>query len=314
MMNSEGKKQFVNDLKEGDSVDDVFAVSRIEGPFKYRQKDGLYFRLNLSDRTGDIPAIFWGSEKDEKGTRELLGGISIGNIVQITGGIVNKYGQKGELQLTISQGKGTLSDCNKFDPADFVRAISNDEIERLYSRLVQEIKTLKNEPLRQLIQLFFSNNEFVDKYKKSPSATRNHHNFVGGNLQHTVHVIELCKTTCDINGEIDRDLLICGALLHDVGKLMQYSVGLAISETDEGRYISHPVFGDRMLRDAIDKIGRSKFPKDLEVQLSHMILSHHGKIEWGSPVEPRTLEACVLHYADLMDSRVQDFIQRSSDK
>lgn len=313
-MSTEGKKQFVNDLKDGDSVNDVFAVSRMEGPFKYKAKNGVYFTLNLSDKTGDIPARFWGAEKDEKGTREMFEEISIGHIVRITGGIINKYERTGELQLMISQGIGTISSCAKYDPADFVRAIAKNEIERLYSKVIQEIKNLKNEQLRELLELLFGDNEFVDEYKRSPSATRNHHNFVGGNLQHSVHVLELCKAMCDQNEEINRDLLTCGALLHDVGKLRQYSVGLAISETNEGGCISHLVFGDRMLRDAIDKVGRSKFPKELEVQLSHMILSHHGKTEWGSPIEPKTLEACVLHYADLMDSRVQDFIQRRSDK
>jgi len=313
-MSSEGKKQFVNDLKERDSVNDVFAVSRLDGLFNFNNKKGVYFRLNLSDKTGIISAIFWGDENDENGTRKVFEEISIGDIVQITGGIMTKYWKTGKLQLEISQAKGAITRCTKYAPADFVRAISNDEIERLYSKLIQEIKNLRNDQLRELLELIFSDKEFVDEYKRSPSATRNHHNFVGGNLQHSVHVLELCKAMCDQNEKINRDLLICGALLHDVGKLRQYSVGLAISETNEGGYISHLVFGDRMLRDAIDKVGRSKFPKELEVQLSHMILSHHGETELGSPIEPRTLEACVLHYADLMDSRVQDFIQRRSDK
>jgi 3'-5' exoribonuclease len=138
-----------------------------------------------------------------------------------------------------------------------------------------------------------------------------HHNYVGGNLEHTVGVIRLCKNICDMYSGINLDLVIAGAILHDVGKIKEYVTTAAIDKTAEGNFIGHIVMGDRWVREKIAELKNKgkDFDLDLENKLCHIILSHHGRYEYGSPRMPKTIEACVVHQADLMDSQVKNYIQ-----
>ena len=304
------KTQFITDLKNGSSVDDLFAVCDKQPPRQYTSsgKTILHFDVTVSDRTGYVAVKFWGRE-DTDATKRVFDSFSKGDVVEIKGR-VGEY--KGRPQISITQNEGTIQRWDGFDPIDFVHALENNEIERLYSRLKNEITDVKDQQLQRLLKDMFDDQTFAQEYKMCPSAMTNHHNYVGGNLQHTIHVIELCKLMCAHYSEIRKDLLICGAVLHDVGKIKEYESGLAISQTRIGGYIGHPVLGDRLVRKTIEKISaKTNFPKDLEDELSHMILSHHGRIDWGSPVEPKTVEAWVLHYADLLDSHVKNFMQKN---
>jgi len=125
-------------------------------------------------------------------------------------------------------------------------------------------------------------------------------------------VVRLCNNICEIYPGINKDLVITGAILHDVGKLKEYKTTAAIDKTDEGNFIGHIVIGDRWIREKIGELKKSgnDFDQKLENHLCHLILSHHGKYEFGSPRMPKTVEACVLHQADMMDSQVKNYIQR----
>jgi 3'-5' exoribonuclease len=148
-------------------------------------------------------------------------------------------------------------------------------------------------------------------YTHSPSAISHHHNYIGGNLEHTVGVIRLCKNISEMYPNINKDLLLSGALLHDIGKLKEYTYEAAIDISDEGNFIGHIVIGEQWIREKIKelKANGKDFPVVLENQLVHLILSHHGKYEWGSPKMPKIVEACILHQADLMDSQVKNYLQ-----
>jgi len=134
-------------------------------------------------------------------------------------------------------------------------------------------------------------------------------------MEHTVGVIRLCQNIFEMYPSINKDLLICGALLHDVGKLKEYTYAAAIDISDEGNFIGHIVIGEQWIREKIQELKTSgkEFPKELENQLIHLILSHHGKYEWGSPKMPKLVEACILHQADLMDSQVKNYLQMIED-
>ena len=134
-------------------------------------------------------------------------------------------------------------------------------------------------------------------------------------MEHTVGVIRLCQNICEMYPKINKDLLICGALLHDVGKLKEYTYAAAIDISDEGNFIGHIVIGEQWIREKIQELQNNgkEFPKELENQLIHLILSHHGKYEWGSPKIPKLVEACILHQADLMDSQVKNYLQMIED-
>jgi 3'-5' exoribonuclease len=165
--------------------------------------------------------------------------------------------------------------------------------------------------MKSLLASFFDDHKFVKEFAHSPSAMTHHHNYVGGNLEHTIGVIRLCKNICEMYPGINKDLVVTGAILHDVGKLKEYKFTAAIDKTEEGNFIGHIVIGDRWIREKIAEL-KSKgkeFDQDLENHLCHLILSHHGKYEWGAPRMPKTIEACVLHQADLMDSQVKNYMQ-----
>ena len=145
----------------------------------------------------------------------------------------------------------------------------------------------------------------------SPSAMTHHHNYVGGNLEHTIGVLRLCKSISEMYTGINKDLVITGAILHDVGKLKEYISKASIEKTDEGNFIGHIVIGDRWVKEKINVLRKKgqNFDKELENKICHILLSHHGKYEYGSPRMPKTIEAMVVHAADMMDSQVKNFIQ-----
>jgi len=166
-----------------------------------------------------------------------------------------------------------------------------------------------------LLNAFFDDLEFVNNYIHSPSAITHHHNYVGGNLEHALGVVGLCINICEMYPVINKDLVITGAILHDVGKIKEYQTTASIDKTERGNFIGHIVIGDRMIREKINLLRKegNNFDEKLENFLCHMILSHHGKYEYGSPRMPKFVEACVLFQADLMDSQVKHYIQKIKD-
>jgi len=303
------KTQFISDLKTGVSVNDLFAVCEKRAPRPYSDKPGLYFGLLVCDKTGSIPVRFWGRE-DQSATMNVFDSFLEGDVIEVRRGIVKKY--QDQIQISIQQDEGELVRSDNFDGRDFIGSLETQKIEFLFSRLKEEIATIEDQQLRKLVQTVFEDQRFVSAYKQCPSSRTHHHNYLGGNLQHTIHVVSLCRAICEDYPGIRKDLLVSAAILHDVGKTQQYRCGAAITLTREGALLGHAILGHTLIKDTIEKLRArgQDFSKDLEDELGHLILSHHGRNEWGSPVEPRTVEASVLHYADLMDSRVKNFMQR----
>ncbi|HID26108.1 MAG TPA: HD domain-containing protein [Thermoplasmata archaeon] len=302
------KEQFVENLREGDVINDFFAV-KIKNPLRPYRK-GVWFDFVAADKTGEIIVKFWGGDNRDR-VKRLYDSFSTGDVVQIRSGNVEIYEEKP--QISINETTGGLRRCSpsEYDVSDFIPALEENQIKSLYDEVTDEIQTIENEQLKGLLDLFFSDPSFVKDFTHSPSAIMHHHNYVGGNLEHTVSVIRLCNTICEMYPDIDRDLVITGAILHDVGKLREYKTTAAIDKTEEGNFIGHIVIGDRWVREKIVELKQNgkDFDQDLENRLCHMILSHHGKYEWGSPRMPKLLEACILHQADLMDSQVKNYMQ-----
>jgi 3'-5' exoribonuclease len=217
------------------------------------------------------------------------------------------------LQISVNENTGGVRKCapNEYDVTDFLPALTEERIKELYEIIKKELKTIQNEPLKNLLASFFNDQEFVMLYTHSPSAISHHHNYIGGNMEHTIGVIRLCQNIFEMYPNINKDLLICGALLHDIGKLKEYTYAAAIDISDEGNFIGHIVIGEQWIREKIQELKNNgkEFPKELENQIIHLILSHHGRYEWGSPKIPKLVEACILHQADLMDSQVKNYLQ-----
>jgi 3'-5' exoribonuclease len=302
------KEQFIENLRESDVVDDLFAVSAKYPPRAYKR--GTWFSLRVADKTGVIDVKFWGGDNKER-VKRILESFTTGDVIQIRHGMVEIYEDKP--QISINETSGGIRRCGpkEYDIGDFIPSLEQDRIQELLDILQQEINELKNEQLQHLLHAFFDDPEFVEAFSRSPSAMTHHHNYVGGNLEHTIGVIRLCKNICEMYQGIDRELVIAGAILHDVGKLKEYKTTASIDKTAEGNFIGHIVVGDRWVRQTIEQLRQQgeSFDENLEMYLSHLILSHHGKYEYGSPRMPKIVEACVLHQADMMDSQVKNFIQ-----
>ena len=302
------KEQFIENLREGDVVNDFFAVKVKNPPRQYKR--GTWFGFVATDKTGEIDVKFWGGDNKDR-VKRLYESFKVGDVLQIRLGNVEIYEERP--QISINEKNGGLRRCspNEYDVSDFIPALEENQIRELFERIEKEIETVENEQMKGLLSLFFDDSVFVKNFTHSPSAMTHHHNYVGGNLEHTVGVVRLCNNICEMYPGINRDLLITGAILHDVGKLKEYKTTAAIDKTGEGNFIGHIVMGDRWIREKIAELKKKgkSFDQDLENHLCHLILSHHGKYEWGSPRMPKTVEACVLHQADFTDSQVKNYIQ-----
>ena len=302
------KEQYIENLRESDTVNDIYAVKMKIPPKSYKR--GTWFGLVVTDKTGEINVKFWGGENKDR-VKRLYDSFKVGDVIQVRLGNVEIYEDKP--QISINESVGGLRRCspNEYDIKDFIPSLEEDKINSLFKTLKDEIEEIENIQLKNLLNLFFEDKTFVEEFKHSPSAITHHHNYVGGNLEHTVGVIRLCKNIYEMYEGINKDLVIAGAILHDIGKLKEYVTKAAVDKTDIGNFIGHIVIGDRWIREKISElVDKGKdFDKELEDKLCHIILSHHGKYEYGSPRMPKTIEAFIVHAADLMDSQVKNFIQ-----
>lgn len=306
------KEQYVENLREGDVVNDFFAVKLKKPQRTYKR--GMFFEFLATDKTGEISVKFWGGDNKDR-VKRLYESFNTGDVVQVRTGMVETYEDR--LQISVNESTGGIRKCllKEYDVTDFIPALTEERITELYDLLKKEMKTVQVEPLKQLLSTFFSDHEFVHMYTHSPSAISHHHNYVGGNLEHTVGVIRLCQNICEMYPNINKDLLLCGALLHDIGKLKEYVYAAAIDVTEEGNFVGHIVMGAQWIEKKIETLRANgkEFPKELENQLIHLILSHHGRYEWGSPKIPKIVEGIILHQADLMDSQVKNYLQMVED-
>ena len=303
------KEQFIENLREGDVVNDLYAVKIKNPPKSYKR--GTWFGIIATDKTGEIHVKFWGGDNKDR-VKRLYDSFKAGDVVQVRLGNVEIYEDKP--QISINETIGGLRRCSpsEYDVRDFIPSLDEEKIKELLEIVKKDVSSIENVQMKNILNLFFSDSKFVNEFTHSPSAITHHHNYVGGNLEHTVGVIRLCKNICEMYKNINRDLVITGAILHDVGKLKEYETTAAIEKTDEGNFIGHIVMGDRWVREKIAEL-RNKgkdFDQDLEDKLCHIIISHHGKYEFGSPRMPITIEAAVIHAADMMDSQVKNFIQK----
>ncbi len=288
----------VAELEIGERIVGTYAAkSRSLASFK--SKPGQYLSLTLADATGEITARMW------DGAEEAAALFAEGDPVTVRA-VVEEY--RGQKQLVIEKLKP--AEQAETDAADLVPSSSRD-LGDLRERLLESVASVRNPHLSALLNYFFGDEAFMDRYSRAPGAKSLHHSHLGGLLEHTIGVAEVLETVARVHPELDRDLMMAGALLHDLGKVAELECKAAIEYTDTGRLVGHTVLTDRMVNKAIDRIER--FPEELSNRLTHLLLSHHGQREYGAPVLPMTAEACALHYADNLDAHVQYFSQVIAD-
>lgn len=283
------KKQFINDFKPGDFIDDIFVLA--EKTVAQKKDGNNYLNVTLADKTGSIKGVVWDN------VDRIIAGLSSGDVVSIQA-TVNEY--KGAAQLVIKN----MAPCpaEAVDPSEFLPATRLD-IENMFERLLKIAAALQDGHLKALLNAFWNDEEFVRRFKTAPAAKKMHHAYIGGLLEHTLSMATLAEKIAGHYSGIDRDLLITGAILHDIGKTRELEYTFKIDYSDQGRLLSHIVIGLEMIADKLANI--NDFPDEQELLLKHMIVSHHGTQEFGSPEPPKTIEAVLLNYIDEMDSKVK---------
>ncbi|MGM0494007.1 MAG: 3'-5' exoribonuclease YhaM family protein [Armatimonadota bacterium] len=288
----------VAELQVGERIVGTYAT-RSKSLASFKSKPGQYLSLTLADATGQITARMWDDAE------EAAALFSEGDAVTVRA-VVEEY--RGQKQLVIEKLKA--AEQKEMDAADLVPA-SRRDVDELRDRLLEIVASVSNPHLKALLDEFFGDPDFVDCFCRAAGAKALHHSHLGGLLEHTIGVLEVLETVARVHPELDRDLLMAGGLLHDLGKVTELECRASIEYTDTGRLVGHTVLTDRMVNKAIDRI--EGFPEELANRLTHLLLSHHGQREYGAPVLPMTAEACALHYADNLDAHVQYFGQVIAD-
>lgn len=283
--------KFVSELKEGEMVESIYLVR--EKSFDTTKNGDPYIALELIDKTGKVDGRKWDA------TKSLFDSFDVDNFVKVRG--------KVEFYKKYPQIKIDLLEKVKAEPIDISLYIPSSEKDRdkLFEAFLSELRQIKNPHLKALLNIMFSDKGIAEKFKKAPAATDFHHPYLGGLLEHTLSCVELSKLVVSKYDGVNADLLICGSALHDIGKIEELSYKSAFYYTDRGRLIGHIVLGVNMVEKEIGKL--PDFPEDLKNLILHIILSHHGEQEWGSPKRPMCLEAVILHHIDNLDAKINGF-------
>ncbi|MFT7643192.1 MAG: 3'-5' exoribonuclease [Pirellulaceae bacterium] len=291
-------RRFISQLGEGESVDQVFLT--LQKQTRSNRNGNLYLQLRLADRTGSVTGMLWNANEKVTEMFECGEYLRVQGTTQIYNGV---------LQMIVNRIDPVVQ--ADVDPEDFV-TVTEKEIETLTTRLREMLRGMKNFPLRNLADCFLMDEEFMRRFCKAPAGIKNHHAFHGGLLQHVINVMELAQDISPRYPEMDADLLLIGAFLHDVGKIEELGYEREFEYTDAGQLLGHLVIAQSMLDEKVaeaEKLSGETFPRELVLRIKHMILSHHGLYEYGSPKVPMTLEALALHYLDSLDSKMHTFTQ-----
>ncbi|MGE0130679.1 MAG: 3'-5' exoribonuclease YhaM family protein [Blastocatellales bacterium] len=283
------EKIFIRDFTPNQTISTTFLVKSKE--LRNKKTGGQFALITLSDRTGDIVSQWWDNFEETIDTFDR-------DDIVFARGLVTVY--RNHLQLSIHRVR--LCQDHEYTLTDYFPTTKYN-VDEMFAELMAIIGEFRNEHLRHLLQNIFADENIVRKFKKAPAAKTMHHPYLGGLLEHSLSLVKLCRKVGAHYDGIDVDLLQTGAVLHDFGKIDELSYERGFGYTNDGQMIGHLVMETMMVADHIKQI--SDFPDDLRRHLLHMLLTHHGKLEYGSPKLPSTPEALMLAYLDDLDSKVE---------
>ena len=291
-------RRFIRQLTEGEEVDEIFLAS--EKQLRTNRTGNLYLQLRLSDKSGSIVGMLWNANQGH------YDGLSNGDFVRVR---AKTQVYNGGLQLILKSVAGEAKD--RIDPADF-QTLSTPELEQLLQQLSSSLRNIRNFHLRNLAECFLTDATFLEQLQKAPAGVKNHHAFRGGLLQHIVSLLKVAEFVSSHYPTLDRDLLTMGVFLHDIGKLRELSYEPDLGYTDAGQLLGHLVLAISMVDEKIrvaETLSGEAFPESLALHLKHLIVSHHGQYEFGSPKLPMSREAIALHLIDNLDAKLHYFDQ-----
>jgi len=265
---------------------------------KQKKNGEPYLLMELGDASHRLPAVMWSNIETAT--------VETGDIVKVAGSVEEYQNHK---QVKVER----IRQAREDDEVDLTLLIPSTEVDRnvLWQQFQEMIESVAQPFLLSLLRRVFSDEEFAKSFRDTPGGKKWHHAYLGGLLEHTLTVARICDHLAKVYPKADRDLLITAALLHDIGKVESYTHGPVFDYTDSGRLVGHIVIGSQLVSNHIRQF--SGFPKDLEMHLQHLILSHQGRLDQASPVEPMTPEGFLLYYADELDSKM-NAIQRIRDE
>ena len=291
-------RQYISELKPGDSVESqTFLVSSKD--LRTTTNGALYIHAILSDKTGQIPARMW------QASEVLYKALPEGGFIELKG---RAESYKGNLQFIIDAIRPV--EAASIDLAEFLPASKHDP-EKMWQRVLEILRTIQDAHVQALIKQFVSDESLVMKFKRSPAAASMHHAYVGGLCEHTLNVLENALLIIPRYPEVSLDLVLAAIFLHDIGKTAELNCNSGFSYTDQGQLLGHITIAALWIDQKcklVEAESGKPFPQDIKHALQHIILSHHGQYEFGSPKLPATPEAVAVHYLDNLDAKLTVFI------
>lgn len=282
-------RAFVGDFAAGAEVDEIFLVE--EATFRLARNGTHYILGGFADRTGVVAVRKWDA------TEEEFSLLSVGGYVRARGRL-ERY--QGRLQMIVTDLRRV--DESEVEPADFI-PVTKGDIEQMFAELTALAETVKDETLRRFLQVLLGDPQLAEGLRRSPAANMYHHAWVGGLLEHTLATARVAMCVCEYYPLLNRDLLLTGVILHDLGKITELSPQPGFHYTDEGRLVGHVVAGALLVERVCAQV--KEVPEETRNLLLHLALSHHGTREFGAPVLPATAEALALHHLECLDAKLK---------
>jgi len=282
----------VCELTPGSAVEGVYLLSSKET--RHTKAGKPFYKLRVGDRTGTVDCTVWETDW-------VHPEVEVGDLVLLTAR-VTEYQNKPQLEAS----RVDPAPPGAARPKDFLPSTYRD-VEELRGFLQFHIESVRDRDYRALLEAVFGDPDFFETFCTAPAAKLYHHAYLGGLMEHTVAVADLCEFVGQQYGRVDRDLLLTAALLHDLGKTGELAFETAIDFTDAGRLLGHVIQGVTLVSEKVKQI--PSFPEGKLQLLLHCIVSHHGELEWGSPKRPKTIEALILHHVDNLDAKLKGFLE-----
>jgi 3'-5' exoribonuclease len=292
-------KRYIADMLAGVSVESqVFLIASKD--LRTTTNGGLYIHAVLTDRTGQIPARMW------QASEVLYNTLPEGGFVELKG---RTESYKGNLQFIIDAIRPI--DVANVELEDFLPA-SKQNVEEMWERTLAILRTIKDKHVQLLIKQFVKDEEFVARFKRSPAAATMHHAYIGGLLEHTLSVLEVAGLIIPRYAGVSLDLVLAGLFLHDIAKTAELNCDTVFSYSDEGQLVGHislsAVWIEQKAAAVACETGQP-FPEKIKWALQHIVLSHHGTYEFGSPRVPATPEAVAIHHIDNLDAKLNTYLR-----
>lgn len=282
--------KFIETLHEGEKISDIYLCKQRTSAVTKNGK--AYETIVIQDKTGIIDGKIWDPNSQGIGDFDALDYIDVvADVISFNGG----------LQLNVKRVRKVSE--GEYDPSDYL-PVSSKDIDNMYQELKNYIESIENVYYKDLLQKFFiRDEEFINVFKAHSAAKSVHHSFMGGLLEHTLSVTDMCEFFTQKYPALNRDLLLTAAMFHDIGKTRELSAFPVNDYTDAGQMLGHIMIGTEMIAEKIREI--PDFPVNQATELKHCILSHHGELEYGSPKKPAIIEALALNLADNADAKIE---------